>query len=118
MLINSIDEYKKVGYYHLMRRAVYILLTDKCNFNCNGCYLHNDSPFGAMPKEKIIYSLDLAQALIRKDIGKNAISIFGGEPFLEFESVKFTVEEAKKRGLITTAFTNGFWGNSLEFKAS
>lgn len=111
MIVKTVEECKDICYFYIIRRNVHISLTEACNINCPGCYLHRDGLSSqVISKENIIYALDLAAALVRPEDGKNQITIFGGEPTLEMELLEFTVEEAKKRGLLILLITNGWWG--------
>lgn len=67
-------------------KIVILTLTDNCNLDCTYCYEHNKQPhiMGFSTAKRIIdYEMNV-------DDGTNFICIyyFGGEPFLEFETIK------------------------------
>lgn len=62
-----------------------LIITRNCNLNCSYCYEHN--------KNNGIIDVKIAQDAIEKYLSINdypsiEISLFGGEPFLEFELIK------------------------------
>lgn len=96
--------------------------TDKCDFRCTYCYESmKDRKFtkGRVTKEQIEKFIDDA---LEKDGHYPLFILFGGEPFLEYDMMKYFYQYATKRSNGTahyTIYTNGrfFWkdSNTLDF---
>lgn len=84
------------------------VLTTKCNLNCTYCYsIRQNSPATMQYDDPV----KILQSRIRKGTKTLFINFFGGEPTLEFETIKNTVEYVKKNYEHLTTFfritTNG-----------
>jgi MoaA/NifB/PqqE/SkfB family radical SAM enzyme len=86
-----------------------LLLTYKCNAECEFCY-YNCSPKqgGLMPVEMVISCWKSLKELAGDE---TKIHITGGEPFLYWEHLVEILQEAKKHNLgpVDMIETNGFW---------
>jgi sulfatase maturation enzyme AslB (radical SAM superfamily) len=69
-------------------RTLELVLTSQCNLRCGYCF-ENDKKDGRMAWETAKASLDTALASSQRDI---AILFFGGEPALEFPTIRRSVE--------------------------
>lgn len=68
------------------------MLTEECNFRCSYCYQRKENNrLDAITIEK---ALDFFLPFLEK---KCYISFYGGEPLLEFEKVKHTIQYLKKK---------------------
>lgn len=91
------------------------IVSYNCNFRCPYCFENRETKNG---KKKIAFTKKLvdiaykAQDFIqpRKELRKNSITLYGGEPLLaeNKEVVNYIVEEGKKRGYTFEAVTNGY----------
>ena len=66
-------------------RFITLTLTNNCNLNCSYCYEHN--------KSNLVMSFQTAKSIIDNELsnpieGRFHISLFGGEPFIEFNLIK------------------------------
>lgn len=98
-------------------------LTDKCNFRCTYCYEEQDKvrKSSRVTREDVISFIDKT-ITESKDQNQVLYVLFGGEPFLEFELMKFFTEYATQKrfeicgnkNVRFTTFTNGsfFWNNN------
>jgi len=97
------DIYRK---YTGNRNCVMVEITQECNFNCHFCNYNHEG------KGKIL-DLKLFEDFMRPLEGQDiAIVLFGGEPTLEMEMCKQTIEMCKKYGFLTSMFSNGWWGKN------
>lgn len=84
------------------------VLTTKCNLNCKYCYSISQNPPASMAADDPVKIL---QAQVRPQAETLFINFFGGEPTLEFETIKNTVEFVEKNYADKTAYfritTNG-----------
>ena len=84
------------------------VLTTKCNLNCTYCYSIRQNAPATMQHDDPVKIL---QSQIREETKTLFVNFFGGEPTLEFETIKNTVEYVKKNyGHLTIFFritTNG-----------
>ena len=72
-------------------------ITTNCNLRCKYCYEGTDKLNLAMTKEVIDKGIEfIAENLKFEKNEKITIPIHGGEPFLEFDSIKYLVNECKK----------------------
>jgi sulfatase maturation enzyme AslB (radical SAM superfamily) len=94
-----------------------IYFTNKCNLACTYCYEDLPGrPPQIMTKQDIIDSVD--SVLAREDPDSQTLfCLFGGEPTLEWENVKFCMEYAysKKRNVHFNMTTNGIKFLSSKF---
>jgi MoaA/NifB/PqqE/SkfB family radical SAM enzyme len=95
-------------------RSAGLLLTYKCNCNCEFCY------YNCGPQQNGLMSVDTAinawQSLkiLAGDTAK--IHITGGEPFLYWDHLQQVLEQAKKHNLgkVDLIETNGSWATSVK----
>jgi uncharacterized protein len=84
---------------------VSLLLTHKCNLSCPYCYQAKSfkAEDGVMSRE----TADKAFKFIYSEFGdiEVTVSLFGGEPFLNFELIKYLVEKYQQVRFVVT--TNG-----------
>lgn len=91
----------------MKRRGVCLILTDRCNAECEICC------FSCSPENKNVMDEDLMFETIRQaaELGTvQQIGFSGGEPFLYYDLLKKGLMYAKKLGFYTSVATNGFWG--------
>ncbi len=87
-------------------KAVHLLLTLKCLFECDHCFLF------CGPEQKEVYSRKFLEEVIEQvgDMrGLEWIFFEGGEPFLYYPLLLAGIERAACRGLKTGLVTNGYW---------
>ena len=99
----------------IMNTSFTWIVSYNCNFRCPYCFENRETKNG---KKKIAFTKELvdiaykAQDFIqpRKELRKNSITLYGGEPLLaeNKEVVNYIVEEGKKRGYTFEAITNGY----------
>lgn len=99
----------------IMNTSFTWIVSYNCNFRCPYCFENRETKNG---KKKITFTKELvdiaykAQDFIqpRKELRKNSITLYGGEPLLaeNKEVVNYIVEEGKKRGYTFEAITNGY----------
>jgi len=84
-----------------------IMITDRCNAECDFCCL-NCSPHGSrvLPEKDIRRVIREARDLD----GLEEICFTGGEPLLYEPLVESCAAFAKELGLRSSVYTNGFWG--------
>lgn len=91
------------------------VVTYNCNFRCPYCFEGRDKKDGTcqlvFTKEQVDIAYE-AQDKIQphKELRKNVITLYGGEPLLgeNKEVVNYIVEEGRKRGYKFVAVTNGY----------
>lgn len=79
----------------------YFLVTSSCNYKCEYCFV--ETRFKSSQQD-IYMTKEIAQKgiqLVKKNTDKIKIIFYGGEPFLNFEVIKFISEEAKRCDLKT-----------------
>ncbi|MCA9728315.1 MAG: radical SAM protein, partial [Candidatus Eisenbacteria bacterium] len=74
-------------------RSVTVVLTSQCNLRCGYCF-QNDKKPGRMDRETLRRSIDLLLDSRAHDL---ELQFYGGEPFLEQESLRWAVEYAEAR---------------------
>ncbi len=87
---------------HTSIKILYLLLTDACNLSCRYCYFEEAIPvqhkFSKMSKEVAKRGVDLFGRIVNQDIERNQdseefqIILYGGEPFLNWETMKWILE--------------------------
>ncbi|MFN8179234.1 MAG: radical SAM protein [bacterium] len=99
-------------------RKVLLILTSQCNLRCGYCFQNAKRP-GAMSWEVAQRSLDLAVGSDSDDV---EVTFFGGEPLIEFETIRRSVAYVEERrraghGIRYSLSTNGllFTEEILEF---
>ena len=73
--------------------TLYLVMTERCNFKCTYCYEGNEKPSDRMSLETARTAINQAVRNLSKDEDLR-ISLFGGEPLLEFALIKEIVEYA------------------------
>ncbi|MDD3178235.1 MAG: radical SAM protein [Candidatus ainarchaeum sp.] len=71
--------------------VMYLLLHSKCNLNCKYCFVKDYFDNISIKKEHIIKALKLYKN--QKSKLKKKIILYGGEPLLDYNLVKFTLEK-------------------------
>ncbi|MGD9380851.1 MAG: radical SAM protein [Candidatus Thorarchaeota archaeon] len=94
-----------------MFSGLHLLLTYKCNFECDHCFVYSHPhAAGVMKISDVREILDEAGRL-----GNIKWIYFeGGEPFLYYQTMLWGLREAKRRGLKTGIVTNSYWATSVE----
>jgi organic radical activating enzyme len=87
-------------------QAVSMMLTRRCNMTCAHCSVHSGPKIREEPtRDELIATLHSAA-----DAGIRSVQITGGEPMIREDIVFELLRVAKKRGMMTTMSSNGFWG--------
>ena len=94
-----------------MLKGVHFLLTYKCTFECDHCFLHCGPHMqGTFTREQI--------AKVLRDMTRipSAKSVYfeGGEPFLFYPLLVEGVRMARDLDMEVGIVTNGYWGTSEE----
>lgn len=94
-----------------MLTGIHILLTYRCTYECDHCFLHcGPQRAGAftIPRLGILFD----------EIGRigtiRTVCFEGGEPFLHYATLVEGVRMARAAGLETGIVTNAYWATSLE----
>lgn len=80
----------------------YIIVTENCNFNCKYCFISNAvqnmHPVKVMTKETASKAVMLLQRTYEKQQHSydKTITFYGGEPLLNFDIIKFFIDEVNK----------------------
>ena len=83
----------------------------KCNATCKICC------FESSPTCKEKLDIDLIKKYIlstKENKELKTISFTGGEPFLEYESLKDLIKFTSENGKVATCITNGYWATTYE----
>src|SRR6478672_329830 len=89
-------------------RAVSIMLTRRCNMTCAHCSVQSGPKIREEPtRDELIATLHSAA-----DAGIQSIQLTGGEPMIREDIVCDLLKVARKRGMIATISSNGFWGKN------
>jgi MoaA/NifB/PqqE/SkfB family radical SAM enzyme len=88
-----------------------LLLTYKCNFECDHCFV-----FGSPNATGVMKISDIREILrqAKKIESINWIIIEGGEPVLYYPILLWGLMEAKRQGFKTGFITNAYWATSVE----
>jgi len=98
---------------------MYLVLNNFCNFRCNYCFIENalkeKQNFSMMCEETLQEALNLYSKMLSKTSGRKTIILYGGEPFLSANLIRFclsNVRRMKEEGSIpedtaVTINTNG-----------
>jgi len=84
---------------------VWYEVTNTCNLRCLHCY-DKSSPT-SLDKSSLNISQEINVLHNISSCGTNRIQFIGGEPFLQFEKLKYLIPEAKKLFKKVEIFTNG-----------
>ena len=87
-----------------------LILTYRCSAECPHCF------FECSPSRSEVMTRQTAQIVINEAVtlGAKWISFSGGEPFLEYDSLKELITLSSENGLNTEVVSNGFWGETRE----
>lgn len=99
-----------------MNNVNIIYLTSDCNLACEYCYESLENKEKIVPtKEQLKSDVDIV--LEREKEGQVLLCLFGGEPTLEFESIKFVTDYAlsKRENVIFNLSSNGWLFQSDSF---
>ena len=95
-----------------MLTGIHILLTYKCNLECDHCFLHSGPRAeGTLTSPQIRNVLEES----RKIDSVNRIFFEGGEPFLFYPSMLEGIRLAREMGFEVGIVTNGYWAISEAF---
>lgn len=86
--------------------TVAMMLTRRCNMTCAHCSVQSGPKIREEPTRDEL----LARLHAAADAGIRSIQITGGEPMIREDIVFDLLRAAKKRGMVTTMSSNGFWG--------
>ncbi len=87
-------------------KTAFLLLTNRCNFNCSYCFVEKDiiankQTLINMSIETALKTLDFFTEMIRRDQDQfeeeKSIILYGGEPLLNKETAIFIIEEVQRR---------------------
>ena len=93
--------------------TLYLILTEKCNFDCKYCFVvqrmeHKPEPMGIGTAKKAI---EFFVKHASNTANEHNVVFYGGEPLLNFEALEFSVEYLKKsnnfKKLNLSIVTNG-----------
>lgn len=100
-IIKLVQSYVDAPYISL----AYFVLTEQCNLACRYCFLGNDNPFSSkvtnflMTIETAEKALEFFSFQTQQDISlfndEKEIIFYGGEPLLNFETLKYIVNRSK-----------------------
>lgn len=92
-------------------RELDLLLTYKCNLECDHCFV-----FGSPDAKGVMKISDIKEILeqARKIPSIEWICFEGGEPVLYYPILLWGLREAKKLGFKTAFITNAYWATSVE----
>ena len=99
-----------------MNNVNIIYLTSDCNLACEYCYENLENKEKIVPtKEQLKRDVDIV--LEREKEGQVLLCLFGGEPTLEFESIKFITDYtlSKRENVIFNLSSNGWLFQSDSF---
>ena len=87
-----------------------LMLTYRCGAECRHCF------FECSPRRTEVMTRQTAQNVIKEavNLGAKWVSFSGGEPFLEYDSLRELISLSSKNGLNTEVVSNGFWGETSE----
>ena len=94
-----------------MFSGLHLLLTYKCNFECDHCFVYSH------PHAKGVMRISDVREILNEAERLGTVKWIyfeGGEPFLYYQTMLWGLREAKKRGLKTGIVTNSYWATSVE----
>lgn len=92
-----------------------LVLTTECNWDCEYCFQHSqDYKRYTLSKEQIKNNID--EIVEAEEDSYTSICLFGGEPFLFWDNLKYAIEYAEqaKDGMFFQINTNGSWFEKTE----
>lgn len=99
----------------ILNNSFTLVVTYNCNFRCPYCYESRKDKDGIHQivlsqsmVDKAFHAMELIQP--QKELRKNVITLYGGEPFLKENRtiINYIVSEGRKRGYSFDAATNGY----------
>lgn len=88
-----------------------LIMHKKCNAECSiCCFSCNPESHEKLKLQNMLSYIDQAKDI--EDI--TSISITGGEPFLEYRTLKQLVKKSTDNGMSVSTITNGYWATSYE----
>lgn len=98
-----------------MNESNVLVLTTECNWDCEYCFQHSqDYKRYTLSKEQIKKNID---EIVEAEEGSySSTCLFGGEPFLFWDNLKYAIEYAEqaKDGMFFQINTNGSWFEKTE----
>ncbi len=94
-----------------MLNGIHFLLTYKCIFSCDHCFLYSG------PSAKGVFTLKQLEEIMAdaKTMGTvDTVYFEGGEPFLYFPLLVAGLKSAHKHGFSTGIVTNSYWATSAD----
>ncbi len=94
-----------------MLNGIHFLLTYKCNFSCDHCFLYSD------PYAKGVFTLNQLNDIMvdaRTMEIVDTIYFEGGEPFLYYPVLQAGIKSARKYGFSAGVVTNAYWATSVD----
>ena len=93
-------------------KVAYFILTENCNYNCEYCFIKHEMPEGYKP---ITMSAETAKAALEtyarliddQEDDDKTIIFYGGEPLLNWEILKYTVEKFEELQTHNKILKNG-----------
>jgi MoaA/NifB/PqqE/SkfB family radical SAM enzyme len=92
-----------------MLTGVHFLLTYKCTYECDHCFLYSG------PSSEGVFTLDKIEKVLKQMKATKSVKTAyfeGGEPFLYYPLMLESLCLAKKMGFETGIVTNGYWATS------
>jgi hypothetical protein len=94
-----------------MFSGLHLLLTYKCNFECDHCFVYSH------PHAKGVMRISDVREILNEAERLGTVKWIyfeGGEPFLYYQTMLWGLREAKRRGFRTGIVTNSYWATSVE----
>jgi MoaA/NifB/PqqE/SkfB family radical SAM enzyme len=91
--------------------GIHLLLTYKCNFACDHCFVY------ACPEAKGVMKISDVHEILneaQKAGGVEMVFFEGGEPFLYYQTMLWGLRAAKEVGFKRGIVTNAYWATSVE----
>lgn len=91
--------------------SLHFLLTYECNFECDHCFVWGS------PENKGVMKLSQIEEILRQagETGKiRGICVEGGEPFLYYPILLWTLKRARGLGFEAGVVTNCYWATAVE----
>ncbi|MFW9834799.1 MAG: radical SAM protein [Candidatus Thorarchaeota archaeon] len=94
-----------------MFSGLHLLLTYKCNFECDHCFVYSH------PHAKGVMRISDVREILNEAERLGTVKWIyfeGGEPFLYYQTMLWGLREAKRREFRTGIVTNSYWATSVE----
>lgn len=92
-------------------KGLHLLLTYKCMYECDHCFVYSSPDSSGVMKISDIREI-LKQARHIKSV--KTIYFEGGEPFLYYPTMLWGLQKAKEAGYKTGIVTNAYWATSVD----